>query len=356
MPGLPALSFVNDVEMSRHDGQTVYVVADNHKNGDFTPYVFASTDLGRSWRLCHSVTCPRGRSSGRSSKTRCDLTSFFSARNSASTSAPIMARAGTACRPADHSFRDIQLQRRDGDLIGASFGRGIFVLDDYSPLRDLTAETLAGEGTLFPIRKAWWYIPFRPGQAPGRSELGSDDFKAANPPHGALFTYYLREVPKTAKAARHETEKALREKGADVPFPGIRKRCAAKLSRVRAEGALDRLRRPRQSGAMDRRAGRAGLHRLSWDLRGPSPEPVEARATGLPLALGISAQGTFGRAREVFGGAGGGERRRRAPARRGAIVRSGRGAEPLARHRPARGRCVPAEGGRSRTAGGRRGG
>ena len=50
MPGLPALSFVNDVEMSVSDASTIYVVADNHKMGDFTPYVYESTDLGKTWR------------------------------------------------------------------------------------------------------------------------------------------------------------------------------------------------------------------------------------------------------------------------------------------------------------------
>jgi hypothetical protein len=97
------------------------------------------------------------------------------------------------------------------------------VLDDYTPLRSFVAgaageAALAQEGVLFPVRDAWWFVPWQPGQAPGRPELGSDDFTAPNPPHGALFTYFLREPPTSAHEARKAGEKALREKGADVPF------------------------------------------------------------------------------------------------------------------------------------------
>jgi hypothetical protein len=169
----------------------------------------------------------------------------------------------------------VKLHRRDNDLVGATFGRGIYVLDDYTPLRDLSvgAAALAQEGVLFPVRDAWWFVPWQPGQAPGRPELGTDDFTAPNPPHGALFTYFLREAPTTAREAREAGEKALREKGADVPFPGF--------DRLRAE-ALET--DPKVLLIVSDAAGRKvrwiegpaqeGLHRVSWDLRGPVPDRV----------------------------------------------------------------------------------
>ncbi len=119
------------------------------------------------------------------------------------------------------SFRDLKLHRRDNDLVGATFGRGFYVLDDYSPLREIAAGALAQEGVLFPVRDAWWYVPSQPAQAPGRPTTGSDDYTADNPPVGAILTYYLRQALTTAREARQATEKTLREQGADVPFPGF---------------------------------------------------------------------------------------------------------------------------------------
>jgi hypothetical protein len=169
----------------------------------------------------------------------------------------------------------VKLHRRDNDLVGASFGRGIYVLDDYTPLRSFVAgaAALAQEGVLFPVRDAWWFVPYQPGQAPGRPELGTDDFTAPNPPHGALFTYFLREESISAREARKAGEKALREKGEDVSFPGF--------DRLRAE-ALET--DPKVLLIVSDAAGRKvrwiegpakeGLHRVSWDLRGPNPDPV----------------------------------------------------------------------------------
>ena len=89
------------------------------------------------------------------------------------------------------SFRDLKLHRRDDDLVGATFGRGFYILDDYAPLRGLAAAVGAGESTLFPARDAWWYIPSVPAQAPGRPTQGSTAYVADNPPFGAVLTYFL---------------------------------------------------------------------------------------------------------------------------------------------------------------------
>ena len=75
-------------------------------------------------------------------------------------------------------------------MIGATFGRGFYILDDYTPLRTMARDGLASEGALFPVRDAWWYVPSVPMQAPGKPTLGSTDYTAPNPPFGATFTYY----------------------------------------------------------------------------------------------------------------------------------------------------------------------
>jgi hypothetical protein len=272
IPGLPALSFVNDVEMSQHDAATLYVAADNHKNGDFKPYVFESTDLGRTWRSM-AGDLPPGEIVWALQQDHVQPDLFFLGTERGLYVSPDRGThwhklGGAPTIP----FRDLKLHRRDNDLVGASFGRGVYVLDDYTPLRGLAA-ALAEEGVLLPVRDAWWFVPYQPGQAPGRPELGTDDFTAPNPPHGALFTYFLREAPTTAREARKAGEKALREKGADVSFPGF--------DRLRAE-ALET--DPKVLLIVSDAAGRKvrwiegpareGLHRVSWDLRGPAPDPV----------------------------------------------------------------------------------
>ncbi len=276
LPGLPVLSFVNDVEMSVVDGSTLYVVADNHKTGDFSPYVFESTDLGRSWRSM-AGDLPKGPKGTiawaiQQDQVRPDL--FF---------------LGTELGiyfTIDHGkhwekmgglptipFRDVKIQRRDGDLVGASFGRGLYVLDDYSSLRQLTSAGFDGEAQLFPVRTAWWFVPWQPGQAPGRPEQGTDDFTTENPPQGALFSYYLREAPTTAHEARQKSEEALAKKGADAPFPGFERLRDEALEEKPKVLLLVSDATGRKVRAIEGPA-KEGLQRVNWDLRSANPEPV----------------------------------------------------------------------------------
>jgi hypothetical protein len=170
------------------------------------------------------------------------------------------------------AFRDVEIQRRENDLVGASFGRGFYVLDDYSALRHLDA--LERETALFPVRDAWWYVPAVLTQAAGRPSMGSDDFAAANPPFGAIFTYYLRSERQTAKDERHDAEQTLREDGADVAFPGWER---LRQEALEAEPKVLLVVRDSEGAVVRRIEGsaEAGLHRVAWDLRRPPPDPVD---------------------------------------------------------------------------------
>jgi len=268
--GLPVDAFINDVEASQHDGDSVFLAADAHKNGDYSPYVFASSDRGQSWR---SITgdLPEGTIIWAIEQDHVDPDLLFLATefgiyftqnhglnwHKFSKDVPTIA------------FRDIKLQRRDSDLVGASFGRGIYVLDDYSLLRGLSEEVLAKDAALFPVRDAWRYVPYQPMQAPGQPTLGSTAFRTENPSFGATFTYNLAADHTTAKLARIKAEK----EASDVTFPGWD---ALWDEHLEVDPGLFLVVRSANGEAIARVAAqtKAGLHRTAWNLRLAPPTPL----------------------------------------------------------------------------------
>ncbi|MDH5761155.1 MAG: glycosyl hydrolase, partial [Gemmatimonadota bacterium] len=280
LPGVPALSFINDVEASRHDAATVFAVADAHKTGDFTPYLFRSADRGRSWRSI-AGDLPPGTIVWAIQQDHVDPDLLFIATEYGLYFTPdggvrwVELGGGVPTI----AFRDLKLHGRDDDLVGASFGRGFWILDDYAPLRDIAAGALDRPAALFPVRDAWWYVPNVPMQARGKPTLGSTDFTAENPPFGALFAYHLRDVPRTQREERGEAEAELRDRGADTPFPGWERLEAEALEHGPRVFLVVR----NASGEPVRRVegpAREGLHRVAWDLRGPPPDPVELTTPG----------------------------------------------------------------------------
>ncbi len=174
------------------------------------------------------------------------------------------------------AFRDLAIQRRENDLVGASFGRGFYVLDDYSALRDATDEALAKEAALFPARKALWYVERDPLGESGKASQGAAWFTAPNPPFGAVFTYHLAGDIRSRAKARQEKEKPLVEAGKDTPFPGW----AEVEAERREEKPVVLLTVKDADGRVVRRLeGKAekGFHRVAWDLRLPPMQAIGAR-------------------------------------------------------------------------------
>lgn len=316
LPGAPERVFMNDVKASQFDASTVFVAADAHKEGDYRPLLFESNDFGRSWREIGG-DLPARAIVWSVEQDHVNAGLLFAGTEFGIHFTPnggddwIALNAGVPTI----SFRDLEVQRRDDDLVGATFGRGFYVLDDYAPLRAMAAGELGdeamaewaaadgasgeaasaerpssetgdgggsaddGAGILLPVRDAWWYVPNVPMQAPGKPTLGSTDYTAPNPAFGAVFTYYVHAAPDTRRDRRRRAETRFRERGEDVPFPGY-ERLAAEAGEREARVVL--LVRDSAGNPVRSVAGPAseGLHRASWDLRRPPPDPVDLSPPG----------------------------------------------------------------------------
>src|SRR5439155_23394740 len=117
------------------------------------------------------------------------------------------------------AVRDLAIQKQENDLVVGTFGRGIYILDDYAVLRHSRPEALARTAALFPIKDALLYTRSRQYGLRGKGFQGASFYTADNPPFGAVFTYYLKDGLKTKKQKRLEAEKAAEKKNQPLPYP-----------------------------------------------------------------------------------------------------------------------------------------
>ena len=268
--GLPERSFVNDIKADLFDSNTVYVSLDNHKEGDLSPYLFKSSDLGESWESI-SNNIPDNTLVWRFVQDHVKKDLFFLATEfgvytSLNGGNSWQKLGGTPTI----SFRDIVIQERENDLVGASFGRGFFVLDDYSALREMSEENLSSKGKLFKPRDAKL---FRPRNSLGNT--GGQFYVADNPTYGAVFTYHLNDVPKTSKSIRVQSERQLNNSNSDVPFPGYDKLSdemtekSASIILTIKDSNGNHIRNVKQNASN-------GSGKIAWNLRHKSYYPVRA--------------------------------------------------------------------------------
>lgn len=277
LPGVPATAYVNDIRADLFDENTVYVALDNHKYGDFKPYLYKSTNRGRSWTNI-TGNIPDRHMVWRVVQDHKNPNLLFAATELAlyftlDGGRKWVKMTGDAPTIA---FRDVTIQRREDDLVAASFGRGFFVVDDISPLRELDEASLNQEAMLFPGRKAWWYIEQHPLAFSEGGSQGHGYYRAPNPPFGANFTYYLADDVQSLKEQRQEREKPLAKDGEDTPFPGF----PAMTAELQESAPTIWLTVRDGDGNVVRRIKgptKKGFHRVNWDLR--LPDNSIARAT-----------------------------------------------------------------------------
>ena len=280
LPGVPERSFVNKVEADLHQSGSLFALADAHKVGDYTPYLFESADNGQTWTSIRG-DLPDSTIVWALQQDHVEPDLLFIATEYG---LYVSANRGTNWHPLSRgvptiAFRDLKIQRRDDDLVGATFGRGFYVLDDYGPLRDAARRTVAEAGGVMPVRDAWWFVPHATNQAVGRPTVGSTDYAAPNPDFGATFTYALTSTPERTSEVREAEESRLAERGADIPFPGFE----ALRAEAAEQGARVLLQVVDDGGEPVRWIEgpvAAGVHRVTWDLRRPAPNPVSFSQPG----------------------------------------------------------------------------
>ncbi len=188
VPNLPKASWVSWVEASRHDAGTAYATFDRHTFGDMEPHVFKTTDYGKTWT---SIVATDSGVRGYAHVIKED------------TVGPNLLFLGTEfglwisldggkhwAQYKGHQFprvavRDIVVHPRESDVVIGTHGRGIWIVDDITPLRKLTPEVMAQEAVFVQAKPAQQRLP-----ANGGWPEGSAAFAGSNPPDAALITYY----------------------------------------------------------------------------------------------------------------------------------------------------------------------
>jgi len=271
LPDVPELAYVSRIVASNADANTVYVAIENHQNADFKPYLFKSTDAGRTWTSI-KANLPANHPVWAIAEDHVnpnllfvgtEFGLFFSIDDGQKW---IQLKGGLPTI----QVRDIAIQRRENDLVLGTFGRGFYILDNYTPLRLLKPEMLKQDALLFPVKDALMYIQAQPIGGRGKSFQGESFFTAENPPFGATFTYYLKEELKTKKAKRQEAERDAQKKNAAINLPS--------RSELRAEEEEEApaiiFTVTDSSGRVVRRLSgpvTAGMQRVTWDLHYAPP-------------------------------------------------------------------------------------
>ncbi len=189
VPGVPKGTWVSHVEASAHDAATAYATFDGHARGDMKSYLFKTTDGGKSWQGLATDAVTGYAHVVEEDPVNRDLL-FLGTETGLFISVDGGARwvRFTGNFPDQVAVRDLVVHPRDSDLIVATHGRGIYILDDITPLRQLTREVLEAEVAVLAARPTAAPIP-----SVGQRFGGDDEFVAFNPPEEATIVYYLKK-------------------------------------------------------------------------------------------------------------------------------------------------------------------
>lgn len=221
-PGVPANTYVNQVLADLYDENVVYALFNNHKNGDFKPYVLRSEDKGETWSNITADLPERGSvftmRQDHVNKNLLFIGTEFGVHTSVDGG---QSWRQLAAGLPTIAVRDLEIQRRENDLVLATFGRGFYVLDNYTPLRELAEETLQDEAHLFSIKPTTLFFEASPLGYGRNGFMGASYYAAPNPKREVSFSLYLKDLPESLKSQRKKNESKVRKNGGDVTYPTI---------------------------------------------------------------------------------------------------------------------------------------
>ncbi len=215
--GVPANTWIPQITPSRFDAGTAYVVFDNHRRSDTAPYVVKTTDYGRTWQSLvtkdlrgYALATAEDPGDRNLLFLGTEYGLWFS-QDGGKSWLPLKGGLPTT------SYMALTVQPREGDLIAATHGRGIYIVDDIRPLRTLSGAVLKEPLHLFDIADA---VEHRVGQPAGSHFPGTGEYRGDTRPYGAILTYTLNapglplpdpQAERTRKTAELEQdrEKAL---------------------------------------------------------------------------------------------------------------------------------------------------
>lgn len=203
-PGVPYKTFVSDVEASRHNPDRVYATFDNHKAGDFAPYILRSDDRGQTWTSIAGDLPARGPVYAVAEDTELPGLLFVGQEFGAYWTLTGGEKWHKVQGVPPIAVKDLVIQRRENDLVMATFGRGFYVLDDYELMRQVDESSLKADAYIYPVEDALQY----PRRNRGVWSQGASFYSADNPPYGAVINYHISgELPKSLREQRKEKAK-----------------------------------------------------------------------------------------------------------------------------------------------------
>ncbi|MES2645602.1 MAG: glycosyl hydrolase [Bacteroidota bacterium] len=273
--GVPGQTYVNQIIASPHDKNTAFVAFNHHRYGDFKPYLFKTTDAGKTWVAIQNNLPERGtvycvaqdHVNANLLFAGTEFGLFFSINGGAKWT---QLKGGLPTI----SVKDMEIQARDNDLVIATFGRGFYVLDDYTPLRNLAKEDLNKTAFISPVKDAWMFLEYLPLGIRGKGFMGESYWSVPNPAVGTTFTYYLKENIKTLREKRQATEAEKTKKGEAFYYPS--------LDSLRMEDAQPA---PHLLFTITDELGnvvrqlkttpKKGINRITWDFRTAAKSPID---------------------------------------------------------------------------------